>query len=324
MLSMRRWAASAAAGMLALGAVAGAPGALAQMGTGPGGDARCRAGSTGLSDCVVEVTVPGQPGGPGQATQPVVRDDEPKRADFCEINTPGDQQWQAPINCETNFDPVNDCIWTQMSPQPAPPPGADPTRGAWEQCNPVSGANPFDPRVKTRWMESTGTAGEASPEVAARQVVAQLGLKGIEIGMVPYSVEEEGMGAVGLPAWMWVENTDDPQAWGPYTVTKNVDGLAVTATARPVHVTWDMGDGTQVVCQGPGTPYEQRFGKQESPTCGHTYMEMSDPYYKLTAITTWSVEWSAAGQSGVIETVTRSSRDVQIGEFHALNVTPRG
>ena len=51
-------------------------------------------------------------------------------------------------------------------------------------------------------------------------------------------------------------------------------------------------------------------------------MKMSNPTYKVTAITTWSVEWTAQGQSGVIETLTRSSQDVRIGEFQALNVRP--
>ena len=50
------------------------------------------------------------------------------------------------------------------------------------------------------------------------------------------------------------------------------------------------------------------------------YEEMDT--YKVTAITTWSVEWSVAGQPGVIETATRSSRDVLIGEYQAVNVKP--
>lgn len=170
-------------------------------------------------------------------------------------------------------------------------------------------------------MDST-LAGPGEVRQAAQNVVKEMQLKGIEIGMVPSSVSENGTGAVGLPAWMWVGNPDDPQAWGPYTVSKNVNGIAVQATARPVHVTWDMGDGAQVICEGPGTVYDRRFGKEESPDCGYTYTKMSNPTYQVTAITTWSVEWSALDQSGVIETVTRSSQDVRIGEFQALNVRP--
>ena len=315
MLTRNRWAAMAAAGVLTASALVGATGAAAQA-TGTTADGRCRAGSTG-SSCLVEATVPGK----GQNAQPVLGRDgkAPKRANFCEINEPlpGDS---VPYRCDVNYDPVNDCVWVNMSPQPTPPAGKDPERGAWEQCNPSDGLTLGQP-VKTRWMDST-QAGPGEIRQAAQTVVKEMQLKGIEIGMVPYPVAENGTGAVGLPAWMWVGNPDDPQAWGPYTVSKDVNGIAVQATARPVHVTWDMGDGTQVVCDGPGTVYEDRFGKQESPDCGHTYMKMSNPTYTVTAITAWSVEWTAQGQSGVIETLTRSSQDVRIGEFQALNVRP--
>lgn len=314
MLTREQKTSRGAFGMLASVVLAAsvAPGAVGQEATTTGADCE-------LGTCYVEATVPEK----GQDVQPVSGQDgtRPKRANFCEVNTPGKQDWKPPINCDTNYDPVNDCIWTNMSPQPDPPAGKDPTRGAWEQCNPISGMSDFAQPLDTRWMDST-QAGPGEVRQAAQTVVKDMQLKGVEIGMVPYSVQEDGMGAVGLPAWMWVANPDDPQAWGPYSVTKTVDGVSVQATARPVHVTWDMGDGTQVVCDGPGTPYEDRFGKEESPDCGHTYMKMSTPTYKVTAITTWSVEWTAQGQSGVIETVTRSSQDVRIGEFQALNVRP--
>ena len=257
MLTRNRWAAMAAAGVLTASALVGATGAAAQA-TGTTADGRCRAGSTG-SSCLVEATVPGK----GQNAQPVLGRDgkAPKRANFCEINEPlpGDS---VPYRCDVNYDPVNDCVWVNMSPQPTPPAGKDPERGAWEQCNPSDGLTLGQP-VKTRWMDST-QAGPGEIRQAAQTVVKEMQLKGIEIGMVPYPVAENGTGAVGLPAWMWVGNPDDPQAWGPYTVSKDVNGIAVQATARPVHVTWDMGDGTQVVCDGPGTVYEDRFGKQES------------------------------------------------------------
>lgn len=318
--TQNRWGAAGAALMLGLGALMAAPAASAVQ-----ADARCDSLFTGGKDCEVQATDPGVPGGTAPA-QPVAGG-EPKRANFCEINTPGDQQWQVPINCETNYDPVRKCIWQIMSPQPAPPPGKDASRGAWEQCGGTApdllAFNPARPPAEVRWMDSTA-AGTTSPALAARSVVARLPLEGIEIGMVPKSKDQDGAGAVGLPAWMWVKNTDNPRAWGPYTATESVDGLAVTATATPLFVTWDMGDGTQVVCHTSGTPYQRRYGREESPSCGHTYEKMSDPTYTVTAITTWSVQWSAGGESGVIETVTRSSQDVVIGELQALNVKPRG
>ncbi|EZP59440.1 hypothetical protein [Micrococcus luteus] len=317
--TQNRWATAGAALVLGLGALTAAPAATAAE-----DGARCDSLFTGGSECEVQATQPVMPGGTapegGAApAQPVAGD--PKRANFCDVNLPegSTRDWKVPLSCETNWDPVDECIWTTMSPQPAPPAGADPTRGAWEECKPLEGTLLLGQQAKVRWWESTA-AGSASPAEAARTVVARLPLEGIEMGMVPKPEAEDGVGAVGLPAWMWVKNTDDPAAWGPYTATESVDGLEVTATATPLFVTWDMGDGTQVVCEGPGTPYERSFGKKESPTCGHTYMEMGN--YTVTAITTWSVEWSAGGESGVIETLTRSSQPVKIGEFHALNVKP--
>ncbi|MGW3946961.1 hypothetical protein ACWEBH_12585 [Micrococcus endophyticus] len=317
-----RWGAAGAALVLGLGALTAAPAAAAVE-----ADARCSRGG-GSSECVFEATQPVMPGGtaPEGGTAPAQPvSGEPKRANFCEINLPegSTRDWKVPLSCEANWDPVNECIWTTMSPQPAPPAGADPSRGAWEECKPLGSALLLGQQAKVRWWESTA-AGSASPAEAARVVVARLPLEGIEMGMVPRPADEDGFGAVGMPAWMWVANREEPAAWGPYTATESVDGLEVTATARPVHVTWDMGNGDQVVCQTAGTPYEKRFGREESPSCGYTYEKMSKPTYTVTAITTWSVQWSAGGESGVIETATRSSQEIVIGEYQVLNVAPRG
>lgn len=81
-----------------------------------------------------------------------------------------------------------------------------------------------------------------------------------------------------------------------------------------------MGNGDSVVCTTAGTPYDESYGRQESPDCDYTWEKMGD--YRVSAITTWSVEWTAGGESGVLETVTRSAQDVKIGEFQALNVRP--
>ena len=44
---------------------------------------------------------------------------------------------------------------------------------------------------------------------------------------------------------------------------------------RSSHITWDMGDGTEVVCNTAGTPYKPEFGRKDSPDCGHTYKKSS-------------------------------------------------
>ncbi|MCV7750617.1 hypothetical protein M3B80_008195 [Micrococcus luteus] len=316
MLTRVRGKAVVVLGAFALGAsaVAVAPVAVAET-TGGG---RCQIGT-----CIVEAETPGAP---GTATQPVVGNGAepggdngstpPKEVNFCEVNEPlpGDS---IPYRCDVNYDPVRDCVWTTLSPQPAPPEGEDPTRGAWEECIPAN--TTLGQQNEIRWMVSSGS-GTTTPAQAAVEVVEQMQLKGIEIGMVPFPKDQQGVGAVGLPAWMWVANPGDAQAWGPYSVTRTVDGVSVQATARPLEVTWDMGNGDSVVCTTAGTPYDESYGRQESPDCGYTWEKMGD--YRVSAITTWSVEWTAGGESGVLETVTRSAQDVKIGEFQALNVRP--
>lgn len=290
-------------------AIAAASAPAAAFGVEPGvAGAGCKRG-----DCEFSVTEPGAPGQGGPGNGGVVPA-QPVERDFCEVNN----GVSVPFRCDVNYDEARDCAWKNTADQPPPPPDAPHPVGAWEEC--VPGTQLPGVPNEVRWMPSTVVGGQLSPSAAATEVVARMQLQGIKIGMTPKGADERGVGAVGLPAWMWVGNTGDPLSWGPYTVTEEVDGVQVTATARPKVVTWDMGDGTQVACEGPGTPYERSFGKKESPDCGHTYMEMGN--YTVAAITTWSVEWEAEGESGVIETLTRSSQPVKIGEFHALNVKP--
>ncbi len=49
----------------------------------------------------------------------------------------------------------------------------------------------------------------------------------------------------------------------------------MTATAKVTRIVWEMGDGATVTCTGAGTSYTAAHGKQESPTCGHTYTQTS-------------------------------------------------
>lgn len=314
----------AAALVMLLATLTGAPPALAA------GDAECLMGR-----CTVKGEIPGGPGGGGgDLTRPVVNPGAPEPAPEPTSNYCQEGPGHGPLKCFQNYDPALDCIWRMMNPQLPPPPGADPSRGAWEECVPeaeLGGAdggviwgNPTGSYPQRWWERPLGPEGQVAPEQAARQVVAEMDLKGIEIGMVPRSVASDpnAMGAVGLPAWMWVANAGDPQAWGPYTVTRTVDGLEVTATARPTHVTWDMGNGARVVCRNTGTPYQERYGREKSPSCGYTYEKTGQ--YTVTALTSWQVEWSAGGEAGVLQTITRSSQPVVIGELQAVNVKPGG
>ena len=148
-----------------------------------------------------------------------------------------------------------------------------------------------------------------------------MNLRAIDIGIVP----EPGAGSVGLvgmPVWMWARQPDS-HTYGPATASASAGGITVTATARVHQITWDMGDGNEVVCRTAGTPYRPSFGKQKSPDCGHVYeksssQETSDTF-TVTATSDWVVTWEGAGQSGVIRlNGLQRSVEVAIGEAQVL------
>ncbi len=121
---------------------------------------------------------------------------------------------------------------------------------------------------------------------------------------------------IGMPTWMWVSNRAD-NTWGPITREATAAGFTVTATAKVVKIVWNMGDGSSVTCTGPGTQYSDGYGKQSSPTCGHTYTRPGS--YAVSATSYWEVSWSGIGQSGVIPVNFTSTANITMGEVQVLN-----
>ena len=157
----------------------------------------------------------------------------------------------------------------------------------------------------------------SSPASVALQAVKKLPLPSPIIGSSP------GPGAmqwVRFPTWLWV----DAAAWKPLSATASVPGMTVMATATPVAVSWSMGDGTNVTCNDPGTPYSTAYSASTSSSdCGHTYRKAStdEPggVYRVTATIQWRVTWSGGGSSGVLPGMaTTSSIAVRVAESQAL------
>ncbi|NIL43744.1 hypothetical protein HCB17_23465 [Salinispora arenicola] len=143
-----------------------------------------------------------------------------------------------------------------------------------------------------------------SPEVLARQARARLTLPKVEIAMNP-----PGDQLVNLPVWLAL----DRASWRAQSATASVPGVSVTATARPVRVSWSMGDGTTRVCDGPGTVWRPGTDPAKaSPDCGHVYRRSSagtpGGTYTVTATVTWEVVWAGAGQSGTVPGLTTSGQ----------------
>ncbi|GGM20712.1 ATP/GTP-binding protein [Streptomyces fumigatiscleroticus] len=152
-------------------------------------------------------------------------------------------------------------------------------------------------RIGVEWIpdgQMQPAAPKIDPEVLVRRAVDSMKLVGPKIA----SPRSDGTYVVGMPMWMWVEQT--PTTYGPNSATAAADGVTVTATAQVASISWTMGDGTEaVVCNGPGTQYDSSRGKAMSPDCGHVYDTVPagqrDKAYHGTATATWTIDWKVTG-----------------------------
>ena len=123
------------------------------------------------------------------------------------------------------------------------------------------------------------------------------------------------MGAVGVPVWLWT------QPWAPQTATAAAGGVAVTVTAKMSSITWNMGDGHSITCNGPGTAFNESMGFRDSPDCGYRYQQpsrnMPGGKYPVTATATWNVQWTGAFQNATTVN-TANTVQVAIGEYQSL------
>jgi hypothetical protein len=154
-----------------------------------------------------------------------------------------------------------------------------------------------------------GAEGEPAtdPATAIREAIAAFDLPAPKISTSP---DADGLVLVHTPVWLWVEEED----WGDATATAEIPGLALTVTAVPSGIRWAMGDGTEIVCEGSGTPFDPAVHdpESESPDCGHVYTRASSGQdggaYTVTAAINWEVSWEFSdGTNGTIGTAATSS-----------------
>ncbi len=155
-----------------------------------------------------------------------------------------------------------------------------------------------------------------SPAVLAQTAVKHLALQSPLIeASPPVGVDQ----LVNVPTWLWLAGP-----WNPVQATAAVPGVSVTATAFPQLVTWRMGDGSVVVCHGPGTPFGSGDNPAApSPTCGHTYRESSASapggVFKVTATITWNVTWAGGGGNGAFGGLTTTAAvQMPVAESQAI------
>lgn len=161
--------------------------------------------------------------------------------------------------------------------------------------------------------EAPGAVGPSPAELAS-QARERLRLPEPAVAVSPV-----GDQLVNLPTWLWIEGD-----WEPIEATASVPGVSVTARAVPESATWVMGDGSEVVCRGPGTPYSAGADPAApSPDCGHTYRLSSagqpGEVFTVSVTVSWTVTWSGAGDGGTFPGLTTSGRAAfRVAESQAL------
>jgi hypothetical protein len=254
----------------ALGIVLASPAVMAE-GTGPGSGG---SGSTGIdcaplaTQCTVSAGSSGSPGGSGSGGG----------------TTTVTCTWQGPLN-PVPLNLLELIVYgTQTSSSEAPDfyivtctPVLDDEVGEW---------------LAEVWPQPPAAA---TPGQVAQTAEADLNLPAPTVSTAPSG----GKAIVNLESWLWI----DPAQWQPITATAAVDGITATATATPVSVVWDMGDGNQVTCNGPGVAYNTNIPDQdESTNCGYTYQETSangpDQQFTITTTIEYDITWTSVGVAG--------------------------
>jgi hypothetical protein len=172
------------------------------------------------------------------------------------------------------------------------------------------------------WLPGPPDTVVADPLTLAYEAIAKMKLAAPQIQTAP------GPGAIGLvnmPVWLWV--TKAANTWGPITRDAHVPGLRVVATAQVKAMTWTLGDGQTIRCEGPGTPYKTTYGISDSPTCGYRYRKTSREQpncrYTVTARADWDITWqSTLGDTGQLEMTQQSAVQLRIGEARPVLVDP--
>ncbi len=132
--------------------------------------------------------------------------------------------------------------------------------------------------------------------------IAELALARLPIAVPAPHLNPATREIVHLPTWLWVDDQGTP------TTSVSLAGVTATLTAHLAEVVWEMGDGTSVRCDGPGTPYDTaRPADAQHPTCSRIPGTRIGKF-TVTVTTRWRVEFIATdGTGGGLGMLTRTS-----------------
>ncbi|MGW0876586.1 ATP/GTP-binding protein [Streptomyces sp. NPDC002740] len=269
-------------------------------------------------------------------TAPAALADEPGGGVNCghficqvEANDPGQTGTDGNTGNEPQSDGNGSSPWAYVHELLSPQPAAGSL--GWEGHTPGEGAvykqtchylDALNTVVRNQWLADPPPAAAAvDPAVLAQRAVDTMKLTGPDIA----SPRPTGEYLVGMPMWMWVHQS--PTTYGPNTASASAGGVGVTATAKVSRIVWAMDDGAVVTCHGPGTPHTAAADKSDSPTCGHTYSRTSADQpggrYRVTATSTWTIDWQVTtgggGQAGQLTETRQTQIQIPLAELQLLN-----
>jgi hypothetical protein len=195
--------------------------------------------------------------------------------------------------------------------------GPQPGQWVFVTCAGPGVLNPMPPIWVTNAQPDAGAA-QVDPVVVADQTIQQLPLGSATIEMAPPAGAEQ---LVGVATWLWIE----PGAWQTLTATASAGTVTTAATATPTKVVWDMGDGSTVTCDGPGTPYDP---SRPNATTGCSYTWRKAGSYQVSATIYWSVSWTSVGAPGGgnlgLKPGPAAEMAVRVTESQAINTPSPG
>jgi hypothetical protein len=201
-----------------------------------------------------------------------------------------------------------------------------PTPGSWYSVtctDQITGAS----TTETEWIADRAAVGAPviDPYAVARQAENSLRLPPPDVSFNPAAFS-----VVNLPTWLWIGTG----IWHSYSITATVGPVSATAVATPQSVSWWMGDGGEVTCNGPGIPFDPaQPPSQQTTACSYTYTTTSDGQpspnadpddaaFTARATVHWSVSWTSRGVGGggtLPPLATSAARAVRVEQVESVN-----
>jgi hypothetical protein len=169
-------------------------------------------------------------------------------------------------------------------------------------CRDASGMSVYEEFIIWGVGDPLGLA--AAEARAADLALAELDLPEPDVAAAPPLDADQ---LVGLDTWLWA------RSWTSMIAAAELGGVSATVNATPVRVSWSFGDGSNVVCEGPGLPWPPVAAPESTGqlcTYTPTHSSYSAPGGRMawSATVTWDVRWSAStGAGGTLGALTTST-----------------